>query len=347
MPHRTARIPMRDTHQVMMLVALLAAITVHPALAQGNAPADPVEVLRRGSSTKPVEEAARKALPLDKLAGEHRRVAESVLASTTVFRELPTLAFRTDPQVYAFFTSYPDVAVSIWRALEISECRMWQTGPLEYEAEAGDGSYGIVDVLHRSSEHQLVYCKGEYNSPLLLKPIKADALVHVQTRFLRDEAGTTYARHRGCLFVSFPSLTVGAAAKLVSPVHNVIVDRNFHEISAFLHLMSVAMSRDPQWMLRVANNLDGVLEVRKAQLKHLTAQVATTNRQRVLAQQNQSARSSGRGPAPHAPFDADAPGYSTIRDLPRYGARSPMPANAPPRPEPSRTASGGGASTRR
>jgi hypothetical protein len=254
-------------------------------VADDSAPLDNhVTVVSRGSSTKAAQKAALDALPLDKLVPENRQRVEKLLRAISVDRELPTLSFEVDPHVYSFFLSRPDVAVSIWRAMNISNCQLWQTGALTYEADAGDGSYGALEVIHRSVEHNLVLCQGVFKSPLLVKPVKADALIHLQTTFLRDLDGKTHARHRGHLFVSFPSLTVGAAAKLMSPVNNLIIDRNFEEISAFLHMMSIAMERNPQWVEQIAGQLDGVVEVRKNELAALTEQVNGASRQRGLPQ---------------------------------------------------------------
>ncbi len=239
-----------------------------------------VKVEARGSSAKKVQASATEEIPLAKLTRKQRQIAEGVLKRQSLYRRLPTISFETNADVYKFFTTHPDVAVSIWRAMEISEFQMWQTGKTTYEADAGDGSNGVIEVLYRDAERQLVFCEGLYKTPLLPKPIKARTLVYLRTSFKRDKQGRTRATHRGDLFVSLPSQPVETAAKIISPVSNVIADRNFREISLFVQMMSLAMTNRPGWVEHLATRLEGVLAIRKAQLVELAEHVNKAERKR-------------------------------------------------------------------
>lgn len=239
-----------------------------------------VKVLRKGSSAKSARKAAGDRIPMNQLSEENQRRVRNVLQSTGVFRELPTLDFQVEPAVYEFFRQHPDVAVSIWRAMKISQFQMYQTGKEEYEADAGDGSTGIITVMCNHGEHSVVMCEGVYKSPFLTKPIQATALMHIETTYEKRADDKTYVRHTGHLFVSFPSQTVDTAAKLISPVSNMIIDRNFQEVSMFLHMMSLAMSRQPGWVEQLAGQLEGVLGIRKQQLLDVTAKVYVATHKR-------------------------------------------------------------------
>lgn len=251
-----------------------------------------VEVIQKGRSSRSARKAARAAVPLDLLNRDDRKRAEKLLRSISVFRELPIIASEVEPDVYSFFVSHPDVAVSIWRSLGISDFAMLQTGPNQYESDAGDGTSGVVDVLYRSPEESILYCDGQFKSPFLSKPIRARALMHLQAVFWRTDDGKPHVKHRLNLFVHFPSVTVQAAARLISPVGNRIADRNFHEVSEFLHMMSTAMSRHPGWVEQLAGNLDGVLEIRKTQLRQVTTRVHVAAQKRNFAEAPRRTRTS-------------------------------------------------------
>ena len=232
-----------------------------------------VETLTRGTSSSKVRDAAAAALPLDKLAPGPRQRAADVLREVGYFRRVPTTVVEVEAAAYQFFVAHPDVAVSIWRAMEISKLEMWQTGPFEYEGDAGDGTLGVVEVLYRGPNQTLAICEGQYQNPLLQKPIKARSLVMVETSFTRDAEGICVITHRADLFVSFPSQTVETAAKVLSPVTGPMIDRNFTEVSLFLRMMSLAMQRRPGWVDQIAGKLEGVPEIRRTQLVELTEQV--------------------------------------------------------------------------
>ncbi|GIT30470.1 MAG: hypothetical protein Ct9H300mP1_25160 [Planctomycetaceae bacterium] len=50
--------------------------------------------------------------------------------------------------------------------------------------------------------------------------------------------------HQAALFLAFPQQSVRNVAKLISPVTNMIADRNFRDISLFLRMMQVASCSD-------------------------------------------------------------------------------------------------------
>lgn len=242
----------------------------------------PVEahVQVKGTSSDKVKKTAMSELPLDKLTPKNRERVQSLLDEVGYFRRLPTTVFAADPDVYQFFIRYPDVAVSIWRVMGISEMKMFQTGPNEYEGDSGDGSTGTIDVVYRSAEENMLICEGQYQSPMLKKPLKARSLVLLRTSFIKESDGTIYVTHRADMYVAFPSQTVETVAKVLSPVTGTMADRTFTEMSLFLRMMSLAMTRRPNWVDQIAGQLEGVKDIRKQQLREVTVQVHNAERKR-------------------------------------------------------------------
>ena len=241
---------------------------------------DRIQIVEPGTSSRTALQAARAALPLGRLTPARRRQAQAVLDELSMFRTLPTLRMATDHSAYRYFVEHPDVAVSIWRELGVSAAQMWQTGADAYELDGGDGSVGIIDVLYRGDTDQIVIGRGSFKSPLLVKPIQATALLHLHTEYVVGRNGEPETVSRANLFVAFPSQTVEAAAKVISPVTNTVLDRNFEEIGLFIHMMSLAMRNQPGWVEELTGRLDGVLERRKPELLEVTARAYVANRRR-------------------------------------------------------------------
>ena len=248
----------------------------------GHETSPPVEahVQVKGTSSDKVKKTAISELQLDRLTPQNRARVQSLLDEVGYFRRLPTTVFAADPDVYQFFIRYPDVAVSIWRVMGISEMKMWQTGPSEYEGDSGDGSTGTIDVVYRSAEENILICDGQYQSPILKKPIKARSLVVLKTSFIKETDGTIYVTHRADMYVAFPSQTVESVAKVLSPLTGTMADRTFTEMSLFLRMMSLAMTRRPNWVDQIAGQLEGVQELRKQQLREVTVRVHNVERKR-------------------------------------------------------------------
>ncbi|MCA9075197.1 MAG: hypothetical protein KDA93_09195 [Planctomycetaceae bacterium] len=292
-------------------------ITLTAAAADGsdetNVQPQVVQV-EKGSSSRRLRQSAIDALPLRNLHPQYRQAANSVLDDMTVFRQLPAFQCELDPRVHDYFTQHPDVAVSIWRAMAISNLQMTQCNNMQYDIDTHDGTTGKVTVLHHSREHCLVLCDGMFKSPYLKNAIHARSLMHLRTNIGNSRDGRTFVTHQANLFVSFPSQGVGTIAKLVSPVSNQIIDRNFQEICLFIHVMWHAMLKQPGWVEQIAGRMDGVHESRKDELVKLTADVYVSGRVNAFQQSGQpisfdDSRPSGQGAAQ----TASAPQSNRVR----------------------------------
>jgi hypothetical protein len=244
-----------------------------------------VKILEKGTSARAARTAALRELPLDKLSPEDRATVGKVLDNVAMFREMPAVEFEVEHDVYRYFVNSPEAAVSIWRAMGISKFKMRSTGTNEFEADCGDGTTGKVRVLYRTEEKCLLLCEGSYKNPLLARPVLSQCVLALDTRLYRTPDGRPFARHRAALFVSFPSQTVETAARVASPVSNVILDHNFREISLFLHMMSEVMRKQPGWVERTVGKMDGIVESQKQDLLKVTARVYLQNRKRDLARE--------------------------------------------------------------
>ena len=232
-----------------------------------------IQVVDKGTSSRRTKRTAVEDLALHRLPIQNRRYAESIVDGVSVFRRLPAYRCEVDPRVHDYFTHHPDVAVSMWRAMGVSQLQMWKTSDWSYGMDTKDGTSGTIQVLYRSRESCLIVCQGMFKSPYLQKAIAAKSLIHLRTRFSKDQSGGTLATHQADMFVAFPSQKVETVAKLVSPVSNVIIDRNFQEISLFIHVMGLAMGRQPGWVEKLAGDLDGIEEDDRSKLVKLTAEV--------------------------------------------------------------------------
>jgi hypothetical protein len=231
-----------------------------------------VDTLYAGNSSKKTRDEALKLLPLAQLPPASQKLAHGVVNNTSLYRRLPTIRCQADHRVYRFFADHPEVAVSLWRAMGVSKLELSQTGEFEYEADAKDGTVGVITILSRTPTDCLIHCSGMFQSPVLNKPIQARAILHVRTTFEVNADDQQLVTHTGDLFVAFPSQTILTVAKAMAPISNKITDKNFEEISLFVRMMQLAMSQQPGWVEQMAAKLEGVLAGRADKLLQVTAQ---------------------------------------------------------------------------
>ncbi|MBL8815002.1 MAG: hypothetical protein JNL58_03150 [Planctomyces sp.] len=223
-------------------------------------------IISRGDSSSARQKQAKESIPLGRMTPVNRDRAAKVIQGCNQFRTLPELQYSADPAIYRYLIQHPDVAVSTWRVMGISKFQMWQTGPTEYEAEAVDGSEGIADVLYRDDQQIVFVCDGQYHNPLLPKPLAASALVWFRFAFSPGADGQQLVSQKADVFVAFPSQSLSTVAKILTPVTNSMMDRNVFEVSLYAGMMSRAVRDEPDWIIQVARQMDGVLPQRETEL---------------------------------------------------------------------------------
>jgi len=241
-----------------------------------------VDILRKGDSSQDALKTAIERLPAGKLTAEQIATVRGVLENRSLFRQLPTLVVEAAPEVHSYFVGNPEAAVGIWQVLKISQFELKKTEPAVWFGDAGDGSEGTIEVLHRDTDSVLLHCDGAYKSPLLPRPIRATSIMHLRVQPKKADDGKTLLVQDLDLFVTFPSQTVDTVARLISPVSHLIADRNFRELTLFIRFMQVAMERQPGWVERTVQRIEGIDRTQREELLNVSARVFVDGRKREL-----------------------------------------------------------------
>jgi len=237
-----------------------------------------IKILADGESSSEAENAARTGIPLNSMTQGNRQRAQQIIKERSQFRCLPSLQYAVDQTMFRYLLSHPDVAVSTWRVMGISRFEMWQTGEHEYEAMAIDGSEGIADILYQDANQMVFVCQGSYHNPLLPKPMQASALIWFRAVYTPNPDGTHIVTQKADVFVRFPSSGVSAIAKVLTPVLHSLMDRNLFEVSLYGSMMSRAVRDEPEWVVQVAQQMDGVLPQRQHELIEVARKPRKLNR---------------------------------------------------------------------
>ena len=235
-----------------------------------------IKIIAEGSSSRRLRSQNVKQIPLNKMSEFSQRRVKTVLDECAQYRRLPEMQYPVKPQMYRYLVQHPDVAVSTWRVMQISKVEFHQTGPLEYEAMAPDGSLATAKILYQDQSQSVLLCDGTYSSPLLPKPITAAGLVWMRYDYRPNRKGEIEVRQRLDVFVSFPSATARTMAALASPITNMMMDRNAFEVSLYARMMCQAVEKDPEWVEEVASRMEGVLPQRRQQLASIARSVETS-----------------------------------------------------------------------
>lgn len=234
-------------------------------------------ILAPGDSSAAAQRRAAEGIPVNRMTGPARSRAVGVIRECNQYRHLPELQYSADPAMYRYLLQHPDVAVSTWRVMGISKFEMWQTGREQYEARAVDGSEGVTSVLYRDQQQCVFICSGSYHNALLPRSLSATALVWLRSAFTPMSDGTWQVTQKADTFIVFESQGLSTFAKVLTPVTNTMMDRNLFEVSLYAGLMSRAVRDEPEWVIQVAQQLDGVHPQRSGELIDIARQRRPTS----------------------------------------------------------------------
>ena len=154
---------------------------VSRGVAAGHAACSPFQSQEASTSDAACRDALR-SIPLDKLSSEDRAKFNSVLDNVSVFRRLPTKVIDCDPTMYLFLVRHPDVVVNIWELFKISRLQFRQTGENQFRVVEPLGTTASVEFIYRSHDTHVIYGEGDYEGPLLARPVRSRGVLVLKTR---------------------------------------------------------------------------------------------------------------------------------------------------------------------
>ncbi|MEX0712300.1 MAG: hypothetical protein WD278_08115 [Pirellulales bacterium] len=228
----------------------------------------------KASSSRQARADAVRSIPYARLNREARAKVSSVLASTTIYRRLPSQVIDCDPSLYLFLVEHPDLIVNIWEVLGISQVALSRTGENTFQANDGSGTLGQVEYLYRSHDVHLLYAEGSYEGPIFTSPVRGRCLLVLRTGYRRETSGRFHVSCRLDAFLQLEHAGVEVLAKTFQPLVGAAADHNFRETTAFLASLSRAAEGNHPGMQTMAARLTNVEAKDREQFAALAEQLA-------------------------------------------------------------------------
>lgn len=238
----------------------------------------------RATSSREAQQNAAESLPLERLSPEDRQRVSDVLADVTIFRRMPVQVIDCDPDLYCFLAQHPDVVVNIWEVLGITQLEVRQLEPNLFSIIDRAGTKGTFRYLYSSPEIQLVYAEGNYQAPLMAKPIQGKTLLLLKSGFVQEADGRYTITNRLDTFVQVEQGGVEVLTKTLQPILTKIADGNFVQTVAFVSSLSKTAELNSPGVQRLARKLEGVDPQYRETLARLAAMIAArTNAESAIA----------------------------------------------------------------
>ena len=113
------------------------------------------------------------SLPMERLTPQARQRIQSVAASPTIYRRLPTQAIDCDPEMFTFLARNAEVMVGLWELMGITSVQTRRTGPYRFEAIDGTGTRCSIDLVYGDYKIHIFVADSGYDGKMVTKPVGA------------------------------------------------------------------------------------------------------------------------------------------------------------------------------
>ena len=246
--------------------------------------------IKKATASNQAKKAAIQSIPFEKLSKTDRARVSKLLTSRNIYRRLPVHVAQCDPKLYDFCLKNPDLVVGIWRAFNITDLDIKKVDNDKYSGRDKEGTKGTVEFLHRDYETTVIFIEGQYDGPLVAKPVAGRALMVLRTGFIKNTDGKYYATSQLDTFTQIDNVAIDFFTRTLQPLLGHVADNNFVQTSAFVGSLSRTAETNPAGVKRLREDLKTIDKATLDQFEQVIDGVAA----RAVRQASYEARTKSR-----------------------------------------------------
>jgi hypothetical protein len=266
----------------------------------------------KGTTSRAARTEAQQSVPIERVDAQFQRQVSEVLARPSIYRRLPVQTVSSDPELFTFLVSNPEVVINIWQLMGVTDMQIHRVGETTFVADDKVGTKTRLDYVLLQPGLQVIYADGAYDGTLSRKPLRARCVLVLKSSVDRDASGQSRVTTQMDVFLKVDHFGAAAVAKTLQPLIGRSADHNFRETVNFIGKLSRTASANPTGVGRLAERLTDIRpEVRERFTKVVqtvgergtSSEVAAT---RSTTSQPSSATRPSTSRIPHAQLPARA-----------------------------------------
>jgi hypothetical protein len=230
-----------------LAIATLLMVTAQTAQAQQ---------LTSGSSGREFKQKGIEAVPFEMLTAKTRAKLEPVLAKPSIYRRLPTMAIKCDPDYFRFLVRHPEVIVEIWKLMGVTKMETTRTGPYQTETDDGAGTLSDLELVYGDGGKHVFYGTGTYEGSLLRRKLSGKCVLVLQTEHTTDSDGIPTATSKLDVYLKVDNFAAGAIARTLQPLVGPTADHNFVESLRFVQRLNETTLRNGPGVQMMGDRLE-------------------------------------------------------------------------------------------
>ena len=159
----------------VVCIGILICLPSQSAMAQAKAEKP------TGSSHRSHRAAGINAIPFAKINANARKRIQGVVNRPSFYRRLPVQTIDADPEYFRLLVRKPELIVSIWQLMGVTQMSTERTGPFTVKTNDGAGTISDLELVYGNDKLHVFYGTGSYTGSLLRQKLTGRCVIVLQT----------------------------------------------------------------------------------------------------------------------------------------------------------------------
>lgn len=216
-----------DRLLAVVFVAVITLASAETATAQN----------RSGSSSRTHRTEAIRAIPFRQMNKAAGRRIQSVVKNPSFYRRLPVESINADEDHFRFLVRKPEVIVSIWQLMGVTQMTAERTAPYAVKTNDGAGTISDLELVYGNDNLHIFYGTGSYTGSLIKQKLTGRCVIVLQTRAQPSEGGTSLTNQLD-IFLKVDNAAAALVTRTIQPLVGSTADHNFVESLKFVQRLN-------------------------------------------------------------------------------------------------------------
>ncbi|MDR0610025.1 MAG: hypothetical protein LBG58_07950 [Planctomycetaceae bacterium] len=220
-----------------------------------------------------VQESTKK-IPWNAFSPQVLAKVRYVVSEYSLFRRMPQQKIYADPEMFQFLSEHPDLVVGFWEKLGVTQISLQELNQDQFIMKETTGTTAVAEVIYRTKDICIVYAKGLYKGPFLVRSYDGEVVLILRNRFMRDANNEPVIVCDLDVFIRIDHLGVDFLAKLFATTLGKIADNNFEQTVAFVGYVSESAGINAESVKRTGYQVKNVRETVREDFGEVVDRVA-------------------------------------------------------------------------
>lgn len=240
----------------LVMVGILFAVSFQPVSAQQASENS------TGSSHRTYRIEGVKAIPFAKINANAQKRIKDVVNRPSFYRRLPVQSIDADPEYFRLLVRKPELIVSIWQLMGVTQMSTQRTGPFSVRTNDGAGTISDIELIYGNDQLHVFYGTGSYKGSLLKQKLTGRCVIVLQTQSRETATGFELTNVLD-IYLRVDNATASLLTRTIQPLVGSTADHNFTESLKFIQRLNQSTRNNGPGVKGMGRKLKIDAQVRK------------------------------------------------------------------------------------